>query len=120
MKSLLSSLAVMLVMLVVSCKEDDPIPSVEGTTWNIYVKWSSAPDTVLFYTRYDGGGTGVEVDGGGTPTGVTFTWTQDDNAIEWVYAGPMTFNGTLSGDGKTMSGTAVAGPNSAGWRAVKK
>lgn len=120
MKRLLFSLATVLVILAVSCKKDDPTPSVAGTTWDVYIKWSSAPDTVLFRPRFDAGGTGVEVDGTGTPTGITMTWTQDNSTVTWTYPSTTSITGTLSGDGKTMTGTGTSGAYTAGFRAVKQ
>ena len=121
MKSLLTGLALVLVMLVVSCKEEENVtPSVQGSTWEVYIKWTSAPDTVLFRPRFDAGGTGAEVDAGGSPTGPTFTWTQADKTVSWTYPSTTAITGTLSNDGKTMTGTGTSGSYTAGFRAVKK
>ena len=108
-------------VLIASCKKDDPFPSIEGTTWDTFMKWSSQQDTVTWGTRFDAGGTGVEVDGGGNPTGATFSWTQDDENVTLTYTSPAAnMAGTISSDGNSMSGTGSFGIITGGWRAEKR
>ncbi len=121
MKRVLFITIVTAILFVAGCKKDEVFPSVEGTTWEVTIKWTFAADSVTFYTRYDAGGSGVEVTSGGTPTGPTFTWSQDDQTINWNYGASTTLTGTIADDSKTMTGTGTTtggGGGTSGWRAV--
>ncbi len=107
------------ILFIIACKKDDVFPSVEGTTWEMHMKWSSQPDTAIFYVKFNAVGAGEEVTSGGTPTGTTFTWAQDNENVSWTYTSPaVNVTGTTSSEGDRMSGTATFGSITGGWRAV--
>lgn len=94
-------------------------PSLDGTTWTVRVKWAEDADTALFRPRFDAGGTGVQVDSAGTPTKVTFTWKQEKQQVNWTYPSTVQFSGTVSADGRSMTGTAAYKSNQAVWMAAR-
>ena len=107
-----------------SCRSNDSgdsgFSSIEATTWIVYAKWNTDPDTAMFRPWFDAGGKGVQVDSGGKPTGIAFTWTQDKQTVKWSYPSKVRFTGTLSSNGDTMSGTGTYQSKKSDWWAVKR